>query len=90
MNKDQKRFIAGAVCPRCAELDKIFVYRVEGTSVRECANCDFIEQQQFEPIFQEPATRATRDSGVNQERVVKLVSSVKKISSVKKNPNPDK
>lgn len=38
----QKRFIAGAVCPRCAELDKIVMYDNEhGERVRECVSCGY-------------------------------------------------
>ncbi len=36
----QRRFIAGAVCPRCAEMDKIVMYdNAEGLRVRECVSC---------------------------------------------------
>jgi len=38
----QRRFIAGAVCPRCAEMDKIVMYDNEaGQRVRECVNCGY-------------------------------------------------
>ena len=73
MTKQQKRFIAGAICPRCAQLDKLFVYRIDARSFRECVDCDFIEEQQFASIPLEPGTRLTRDSGVNVEQVVHLV-----------------
>lgn len=37
-----KRFIAGSVCPRCAELDKLVVYlNAENQQIRECVRCDF-------------------------------------------------
>ncbi len=39
MNK--RRFIAGAVCPRCAAMDKIVV-DLE-TDARECVSCGFTE-----------------------------------------------
>lgn len=38
----QRRFIAGAVCPRCAELDKVVMYDNEaGERVRECVSCGY-------------------------------------------------
>lgn len=39
-----KRFIAGAVCPKCAEMDKTVLYRVSAVEqVRECVRCGFKE-----------------------------------------------
>ncbi len=55
-------------------MDKLFVYRMEDKNFRECVNCDFIEQQEFVAIPLEPNTRATRDSGVNEEQVVRLIT----------------
>ena len=37
----RRRFIAGAVCPRCGAMDKIIV-DLE-TQTRECVACDFSE-----------------------------------------------
>lgn len=38
----QRRFIAGAVCPRCAQMDKIVMYDdAEGRRVRECVSCGY-------------------------------------------------
>ncbi len=37
-----RRFIAGAVCPRCSALDKIVMYDNErGERVRECVSCGY-------------------------------------------------
>lgn len=41
---NQKRFIAGAICPRCAEMDRIRSWEQNGIRYRECVNCDFFEQ----------------------------------------------
>ena len=39
-----KRFIAGVVCPKCAEMDKTRMYRNEqGEEIRECVACGFNE-----------------------------------------------
>lgn len=42
----KKRFIAGAVCPRCAEMDRLVSYTPEGETlpVRECVACGFHER----------------------------------------------
>ncbi len=41
-NNVVKRFIAGAVCPRCSELDKLRMYSNEqGQQVRECVRCGY-------------------------------------------------
>jgi uncharacterized metal-binding protein (TIGR02443 family) len=40
----KRRFIAGAVCPRCAGMDKIVMYDNEqGQRVRECVSCGYHE-----------------------------------------------
>ncbi|MFA7553181.1 MAG: YheV family putative zinc ribbon protein [Spongiibacteraceae bacterium] len=37
-----KRFIAGAVCPRCAEMDKLLMYDDDQQQqVRECVRCGY-------------------------------------------------
>lgn len=40
----KRRFIASAVCPRCAGMDKIVMYDTEdGQRFRECVSCGFKE-----------------------------------------------
>lgn len=40
----KRRFIAGAVCPRCAGMDKIVMYDTDdGQRFRECVSCGFKE-----------------------------------------------
>jgi len=40
--KPLKRFIAGAVCPRCAQLDKLTMHLDEmQQQVRECVRCGY-------------------------------------------------
>jgi uncharacterized metal-binding protein (TIGR02443 family) len=68
----QKRFIAGVVCPKCGEMDKIRMYRDEDdTELRDCVACGFTETYtqhkeakeaattQSEPLFEELTTRVT-------------------------------
>jgi len=42
-NASRRRFIAGAVCPRCAQMDKIVVNL--DTDQRECVACGFSEKR---------------------------------------------
>lgn len=46
-----KRFIAGAVCPKCAEMDRLVSYSNDEGTFKECVACGFIEKQlvQVEP-----------------------------------------
>jgi uncharacterized metal-binding protein (TIGR02443 family) len=57
-----KRFVAGAVCPRCGELDCIRVYRNEIREYRECVNCDYVDGQNLDgtPEPEELETRVNR------------------------------
>lgn len=52
-----KRFIAGAVCPKCAELDKIVMYRNDDGEYRECVSCGFTDKMNFKPQSRELETR---------------------------------
>jgi uncharacterized metal-binding protein (TIGR02443 family) len=52
-----RRFIAGAVCPRCGQQDKIVVDTDAGR--RECVQCGFGDEQPGENIA-EPRTRVNR------------------------------
>lgn len=52
-----KRFIAGAVCPRCAVMDRVVMYESEGKSVRECIDCGFRNVMGSEPEAEELETR---------------------------------
>ncbi len=41
-DKIVKRFIAGAVCPRCAEMDKLLMFMNDkDQQVRECVRCHY-------------------------------------------------
>lgn len=56
-----KRFIAGAVCPRCAEMDKIMMYTTDDEQqVRECVACGFTDALTKEPQAPATAELATR------------------------------
>lgn len=52
-----KRFVAGAVCPRCGEMDRIVTYETASGVFKECVHCDYHEQQQAQVVPQELSTR---------------------------------
>ncbi|MGQ9424838.1 YheV family putative zinc ribbon protein [Gilvimarinus sp. F26214L] len=56
----KRRFIAGAVCPRCNEMDTIVMFRRDGREHRECVSCDFREQARFDQPQKELPTRVNR------------------------------
>ncbi|GLS83347.1 YheV family putative zinc ribbon protein [Paraferrimonas haliotis] len=45
MSKRKKRFIAGAVCPKCQAKDSIMLFILEGIETIECADCGHTQQQ---------------------------------------------
>ncbi|MFT2110439.1 YheV family putative zinc ribbon protein [Marinomonas sp. 2405UD68-3] len=62
-----KRFIAGAICPRCSGMDKIRAWRNddEEKQFRECIECGYTDEQST-VIQEQPVEVATR---VNQPHV---------------------
>lgn len=57
----QRRFIAGAVCPRCTEVDKIVMYDNEiGERVRECVKCGYRDALDAQGNPTELATRVNQ------------------------------
>lgn len=57
VEKIKKRFIAGAVCPRCKQMDKLMMYKKEGKDFRECVACDFTDEMRFNNPPRELETR---------------------------------
>lgn len=80
MASSVKRFIAGAICPRCAEMDKIVMYEVDEVQFRECVACGFEDKQGGEGEGSELPTRVnqTRPEAVKVEPVVFFRSSTDK------------
>lgn len=65
MFKAQKRFIAGAVCPKCSEMDKLVMYKnEEGKETRECVACGYIDVMKDE--IEQPEELTTRVTPVGQ------------------------
>lgn len=52
-----KRFIAGAMCPRCQSLDTIFVRAQDDKRLRACVACDFKDEIRLQAPYSEIATR---------------------------------
>lgn len=55
-----RRFVAGAVCPRCSEMDKLVVYNEAGKDYRECVACGYKEEMHFKPVARELETRVNQ------------------------------
>jgi uncharacterized metal-binding protein (TIGR02443 family) len=53
----QRRFIAGAVCPKCAVMDKLVVFKKDDKSFRECVSCGYHQEMKFSPTFKPLPTR---------------------------------
>jgi len=56
----RRRFIAGAVCPRCSKMDKIVVDL--DTDLRECVACGFSDERPPAAPTEELRTRVSRAS----------------------------
>ncbi|WP_237068111.1 YheV family putative zinc ribbon protein [Microbulbifer guangxiensis] len=69
----KKRFIAGAVCPRCGEMDTIVNYRFDDKNYRECVSCGFKDEIR---IQSGPAELPTR---VNERRREEAIEAPVKI-----------
>jgi uncharacterized metal-binding protein (TIGR02443 family) len=75
MFKAKKRFIAGAVCPRCSEMDKLTIYSENEKDYRECVGCGFKEQMHLQSAPKELNTRVNKSKEERDAEVqpVKLV-----------------
>jgi len=79
----KKRFIAGAVCPRCSAMDTIMMFREDGVDVRKCADCDFEEKASFD-TGKAPAVKTTVLDKELPTRVNKPVVDKKQSEAVEK------
>lgn len=69
--QSRRRFIAGAVCPRCAAMDKIVVDL--DSDERECVACGFSEARPKGPDLEEVKTRVSRPSARRVETPAQVV-----------------
>ncbi len=68
----RRRFIAGAVCPRCAGMDKIIVDL--DSDIRECVACGFTDARPDPETPQEPSTRVTRAAARRTQTEAQVVT----------------
>jgi uncharacterized metal-binding protein (TIGR02443 family) len=70
----KRRFVAGAVCPRCSEMDKLVVYSEDGKDYRECVACGYKDEMRFKPVTRELDTRVNlTDEDKNAVQVVNIL-----------------
>lgn len=71
---EKRRFVAGAICPRCSELDKIVVFSENGKDFRECVACGFKDEMHFKPVSRELETRVNQtEDEKNTVQAVKII-----------------
>ena len=72
-----KRFIAGAICPRCAAMDKLRAWEANGIRYRDCVACDFFEQLPIEaqdaPELTTRVNKARADERRNSVQPVRIL-----------------
>lgn len=75
MYSEKRRFVAGAICPRCSTQDTIQVYSENGKDYRECVSCGYKDEMRFKPQSRELETRVNTPAEVKaaQEQVVKIL-----------------
>jgi len=71
----KKRFIAGVVCPKCSQMDKMRAFSEEGVDYRECVSCGFKDQIRIASAPQEINTRVNKspETFSEQPRKVRLI-----------------
>lgn len=73
--KVKKRFIAGAVCPRCGAMDRLVTYKEEGEAgaaakeFRECVSCGFKDEMRFKQHQAELETRVNVTEAMKKTEV---------------------
>lgn len=72
--KPKKRFIAGAICPRCSEMDKLVMYKENEKDFRECVSCGFHDEMRFQQQKRELDTRVNViEEAITQETQVLII-----------------
>lgn len=75
-----KRFIAGAVCPACTQMDTIRTFEDEGRPARECVSCGYADtlDERGNAVPREVPTRVSKPKP----------DAEKKVQTVQFFPNP--
>jgi uncharacterized metal-binding protein (TIGR02443 family) len=68
-----KRFIAGAVCPKCAEMDRLVSYTNDDGTFKECVACGFMEKQIVQVAPDELETRVNHIEQEAQDDSLQVV-----------------
>ena len=68
-----RRFIAGAVCPKCAQMDRLVSYSNDQATFKECVACGFIEKQIVQVAPSELDTRVNHLDEAAEEADVQVV-----------------
>ena len=71
-----KRFIAGAICPQCKELDVIFIYEREGSKYQACVECGYSKAMD-ETIQQSEQNKVASEHSPNPVQIIKLINNPK-------------
>lgn len=58
--RTKKRFIAGAKCPSCQQIDTLMLYYENNVEKLACVNCDYTDTQ----TSQEVSAASKKNSGV--------------------------
>lgn len=71
----KKRFIAGAVCPKCSAMDRIVMYREGDSDFRECVECGFKDEMRLQSAPRELDTRVnqTEQQRAQETQPVKIL-----------------
>ena len=79
----KRRFIAGAVCPACSEMDKIQMWDEDGVPHRECVGCGYADtlDERGNSVPRELATRVNISA-------LKPKAADPKVQAVQFFPNP--
>jgi uncharacterized metal-binding protein (TIGR02443 family) len=70
---NKRRFMAGAVCPRCSQMDSIVVYNLDGKDFRECVKCDFKEEMRLNIATSELGTRVNQKTEHETVQVINIL-----------------
>jgi len=66
-----RRFIAGAVCPECQQMDKIVTYKKDGEDIAECVSCGYLSKRPGEDDVRE--SNRQQDEKADNAGVVKII-----------------
>lgn len=81
--KTPKRFIAGAICPSCHEIDKLVMWSEETIPYRECMACGFTDM--FDATKEKPTPLIELNTHVIPQKAIINKGEVKTIQFF---PNP--